>query len=172
MKLGKLILSLATLTLLMGGSCADDQTHPENQAQPSKNTSKRSNSEPLPTITPHPLPDPSAMASAENNPKFVVLKLVADTDFGGKIEYTVHSGAPQTITIKREQLFRDTNGTHYVLWHLPVIAEDGTTYGFSWFPNGFSGRAFCFLYAKGRVEDYQIVQGGSCAVSYSIPKVR
>lgn len=168
---GKILLALAAFLCLTGVACdlGSNPSHPENPALPNQGPTKRADSEPMPTVTPHPQPDPSAMASAESNPNFVVLKLIADTEFGGKIEYIVNSGAPQTIEIKKEQLFRDPDGTFYVFWHLPVIAENGLNYGFTWYPKSFGGRAFCLLYAKGKMEDYQIVQRGQCAVSHTIP---
>lgn len=162
----KILLTVAGLLLLTGATCETGGGHKDfPDPDPGKAYSPKPKT--APTIKPDPAPDPSAMVSAEENPKFVTMELRArNIETGGEVKYTVHSGAEQTIALES---YKAEDGVWWVVWSLPVVAESGKRYGFTWYPKGPGNYAQCLLYAQGVLQDYQHVQRGSCAASYQVP---
>lgn len=163
----RIVAALVTTALLVGFTC--------ETGSPSSPDNDGGFPAPLDAATswePAPAPDPSAMYSAIQNPDMVtMILLVRKHELGGKVRYIVHSGAEQevTVTSKRVEL---PNGDHewWVEWNLPVVAEKGKTYGFTWFPKGPGAFAQCTLYYNKVLQDYQHVQRGQCAVSFTTSK--
>ena len=85
---------------------------------------------------------------------------------GGKAEFTVNSGPPETKECPKPS--KDKDGKYRGLCTWPVATQPGTTIGFTWFPSAPGMFAQCVLQAYGQQVDYQHVQSGSCAVHWNV----
>lgn len=112
-------------------------------------------------------------AGPQNDSHFVVYQLVfvAKRESGGHVEYTDQNGhTVGPIDVKASAKVKaGTSGGFSGAWEHIERAHLGIAMGFTWFPIPSDSWAMCTLIYNGSPVDYQIVQGGPCAVSYGLP---
>jgi hypothetical protein len=148
----------ALLPLLGAGKCEGDG-NPGDPRQPEYNK-EHQQPNPGPEV-----PAPAADPGPHNESGHARLQVIWVGERGGHVEYTL-GGLP----VKKvcPQPTKEADGKYHGDCIMDVSAVPGTTIGFTWFPAVGGMFAQCVIYAKNTVQDYQHVQGGSCAVSWKV----
>lgn len=161
-------MGIVILLLLTGGKCESStppsmpgQGYPPPAATPNNQPHNKPNPK-APKELQQPAPPP-ADPGPYQDPKQAVFKLIWQGERSGSVEYSI-GGAPQKIPMP--QPVKGGSGQYKGSWEKTITVIPGSTIGFTWFPNAGGMWAMCSLYHDGQIEDYQIVPGGSCAVSF------
>lgn len=156
-----LILSLACGPEPEPGAGTQPGHDPEPNKAPTAGPAKPGTTAPNPGQQP-PAPKADPGCCSGKNATFTVIWV---GERGGKMNYSI-GGAGQDFPCPRPTKERD--GKYRGLCSKTIIMVQGTTIGFTWFPDAPGMFAQCTLHADGQIADYQHVQSGSCAVSWKV----
>jgi hypothetical protein len=173
--------ALALLCLLTAGKCDTNQSPPGHTPEHGHPAVQ-----PTPNNAPHKQPVPGAPAEVQgppvvngdagpqNDSHFVVYQLhfVSKRQAGGHVEYIDQNGhtvGPVQIPANSKVVAGSGKGFAGSWEHIERAAGLGAAMGFTWFPIPTDSWAICSMIYNGEPVDYQIVQGGPCATSYTLP---
>lgn len=185
MRLRRVLTVLALLPLLAAGKCdvhdEGAQSHPGDfpapaeQPKPAPHATVWDNT-PADGDVPAAVQGPPVVngdAGPQNDSHFVVYQLhaVAKRQAGGHVEYVDQNGhviGPVDIPANSKVVAGKAGGWA-ASWEHIERAHLGIPMGFTWFPIPPDSWAVCNMIYNGVPVDYQIVQGGPCAVSWTLP---
>lgn len=112
-------------------------------------------------------------AGPQNDSHFVIYQLhfVAKRQVGGHVEFVDQNGhtiGPVDVPANSKVVAGNGNGWAGSWEHIER-AHLGIPMGFTWFPIASDAWAMCGMIYNGEPVDYQIVQGGPCAVGWTLP---
>jgi hypothetical protein len=113
-------------------------------------------------------------AGPQNDSHFVVYQLVfvSKREAGGHVEYIDQNGhTVENVTVKvHHKNVAGDRGGWAGQWEHVERAHLGIAMGFTWYPIASADTwAMCGMIYNGTPVDYQIVQYGPCAVSFTLP---
>lgn len=111
-------------------------------------------------------------AGPQNDSHFVIYQLifVSKRQSGGHVEYISYNNLTVPVDVSAKSKVKAGNGQGWGgSWETIERAKPSLAMGFTWFPIPNDSWAMCNMIYNGTPVDYQIVQGGPCAVSWTLP---
>lgn len=182
--------ALLLALLLTAGSCDTGQNRsstgghdfpppaatPAGQPQPAPHPTKWDNTPATGVGAPSEIEGPPVVngdAGPQNDSHYVVYQLifVSPREVGGTVEYVDQNGNNvPAVPVKTTHRNRAGAGKGYGgSWEHIEKSHTSIAMGFTWYPAAEGGWAMCTLLFNGAPVDYQIVQSGPCAVSFTLP---